>query len=62
MKTHNAAPSASPATPKEPVAKPQKRRISNSHRTAPTTAKASDNCDPPFYFQNGIKVYHPGCL
>ncbi len=20
------------------------------------------NCDPPFYFENGIKVYKPGCL
>jgi serine/threonine-protein kinase len=23
---------------------------------------AAGNCDPPFYFENGIKVYKPGCL
>lgn len=26
------------------------------------TAKPAGNCDPPFYYDKGIKVYKPGCL
>jgi eukaryotic-like serine/threonine-protein kinase len=28
----------------------------------PVKKPVNANCDPPFYFENGIKVYKPGCL
>jgi len=51
------APSASSTT--EHVAKSPKWGGKQRTQAAP---KAAGNCDPPFYFENGIKVYKPGCL
>jgi len=34
----------------------------NNSRPAATPKKAKSSCDPPFYYENGIKTYKPGCL
>ncbi|MGC4067690.1 MAG: hypothetical protein QM784_24180 [Polyangiaceae bacterium] len=51
--TASAEPSPkSPKVPASPIARPR----GNTPKATP------GNCDPPFYFENGIKVYKPGCL
>ena len=72
----SAQPSAEPATSSEPtphVYRGPARRWGGKPNVA-TPAPASDNvadlpshgstksCDPPFYLEDGIKVYKPGCL
>jgi serine/threonine-protein kinase len=32
------------------------------HAPASADNKPKSSCDPPFYFENGIKTYKPGCL
>jgi hypothetical protein len=32
------------------------------HSSVVSGKKAKVNCDPPFYFDNGIKMYKPGCV
>lgn len=49
-----AAPSAS--------AKPAKWTNGASRPAAKPSIKETGNCDPPFYFEKGIKTYKPGCL
>jgi hypothetical protein len=61
-------PSASPAVPSPELpsaAAPRpavKGGRSLPRAPVPITKSAKPNCDPPFYFDNGIKVYKPGCL
>src|SRR5512145_2648555 len=57
------APTASVAP--EVSAKPTIRGHSGPRPVRPVVIppkKPASNCDPPFYFENGIKVYKPGCL
>jgi len=59
-------PVATLASPAESALKPSKPAVSSGRSSAKYPASASKkpsaNCDPPFYFENGIKVYKPGCL
>ena len=35
---------------------------SNSKQSQSASKKTKTNCDPPFYFENGVKTYKPACL
>jgi eukaryotic-like serine/threonine-protein kinase len=44
------------------VAKPNVPALPVNSRQPPAPKKNKTNCDPPFYYENGIKTYKPGCL
>lgn len=51
------------ATPSEPTPATHKAHHGKATKPAVTSTKQSGGaCDPPFYFENGIKVYKPNCL
>lgn len=43
-------------------AEPTKTPTWGGRSRSNSAKKPAGNCDPPFYFENGIKVYKPGCL
>ena len=60
-----------PEQPAEPVASPSQSTPSDSSGTAPAppprprplrSRRSSARCNPPFYFDNGIKTFKPECL
>ncbi len=58
---------SSASAPSEPSAKSSKGHAYSGRvpvKVPPPVVgkKPNANCDPPFYFENGIKVYKPGCL
>ena len=46
------------ANPKANVPPP----VNNSRASSSAPKKTKSNCDPPFYYEGGIKTYKPGCL
>ena len=61
-----AEPAASPSSPAASLkAKktPMNGKSPASNGQPPSAGKGrATDCNPPFYFENGIKVYKPGCL
>jgi hypothetical protein len=51
-----------PAPAPSATAKPAKWTSGASKASSKASGKGAGNCDPPFYFENGIKIYKPGCL
>jgi eukaryotic-like serine/threonine-protein kinase len=57
-----AAAAASTTAPKTSKTPPPSGKATKVPPVTNVGKKTSPNCDPPFYFENGIKVYKPGCL
>ena len=57
---------AVPAVPADTVVASPKLNVptaaSDSRQPPSASKKAKSNCDPPFYFENGIKTYKPACI
>lgn len=62
LKPEAAAASPSASAVAEPTHTKVTRATAGKGMKPVGTAKPAGNCDPPFYYDKGIKVYKPGCL
>lgn len=56
------AESAGTTSPKETATAPRVNPVNSSRSPVVSRKQSKPNCEPPFYFENGIKVYKPACL